>query len=428
MCYIMAFSKMISVILLLWILPSIHAGGQEDHFQTVHDAVKKMWGDECNDRIVVFPVLQSTIVVLQKTNNSVYILDTGGHLLRLVCTIPIGLLLSDFMSRSYTGYDLPTDVDTLWISSGQCYGYNLTLAESDSGTMIEAVTIDRFGGSTLSSYIMGKSSEFSHLEQIQLEDAPITELTVTDLMFSPELQWLILYSTPIAVMENGLLCYSVNLTRLTYDNSHGSLTVFPRQIFNCTMPLKLKDLTLSTHNIASLPAHAFGSAAEHLRILYLWNIGLKVIHKDAFTGMMNLQYVVIRDNYLQLHIPGAMIPPSPRLKLISYTDSTLNGTLNLTAMHIARKSHLQVFQWYMLHVSVVEGSFCSNQSKSELTTIVLKSINSEKSNSELDKIHSKGNTSVGETLPADVFAYCVSLDYISMEYVGLTYLPTACSP
>ena len=37
---------MISVILLLWILPSIHAGGQEDHFQTVRDAVIKMWQDQ----------------------------------------------------------------------------------------------------------------------------------------------------------------------------------------------------------------------------------------------------------------------------------------------------------------------------------------------------------------------------------------------
>ena len=64
------------------------------------------------------------------------------------------------MNMSYNGYDLeyaaPTDVEGLWIASAQCYHYNLTLAESDNGTIIEAVTWDRCGGSTLRSYFYGK--------------------------------------------------------------------------------------------------------------------------------------------------------------------------------------------------------------------------------------------------------------------------------
>ena len=82
-----------------------------------------------------------------------------------------------------------------------------------------------------------------------------------------------------------------------------------------------------------------------------------------------------------------------------------------------------MFVWQMPHVSVVEGSFCSNQSKSELAVIYLIGTNSEKSNSEPDKIHSRGNTIVGETLPADVFALCMSLKHLQIEDTGLTYLP-----
>ena len=88
----MAFIKMLSLIILLWILPSINAGGQEDHFQTVHDAVSKMRKDQYDT--IIDPILRvyndrlwslfdptRPVVVWQKTNNSVYILDTLGFFL-----------------------------------------------------------------------------------------------------------------------------------------------------------------------------------------------------------------------------------------------------------------------------------------------------------------------------------------------------------
>ena len=448
---------MLSLMILLWILPSINAGraedpngilpsinagGQEDHFQAVHDAVSKMWQDQYDtiiqpiDEIYWDEIRAETrdiaspanVVVLQKTNNSVYILDTRGYLLPKVQATPIGFLLSDFMSMSYTGFDLehatPTDEEVLWIAGDLCYHYNLTLAERDSGPIIEAVGYDECDGSTLRSYFMGKSSELSHLKEIWLWAAQVTELTVTDLIDFPELQTLYLDGSPITFMENGLLCHNLNLTVMSYTGSgpRGSLTVFPRQIFNCTMPLKLENFRLRWHNIALLPAHAFGSAAEQLRDLYLNRTGLEVIHKDAFTGLINLQHVHIYDNNL-LQLSGAMIPPSARLKVIDYTDNRLNGTLNLTRMHIASKSNLLWFEWEMPHISIVEGSFCSNQSKSELAMIVLRGINPENSNSELDKVHSSGNTNVGETLPANVFAHCISLKYLKIKDTRLTCLP-----
>ena len=111
-----------------------------------------------------------------------------------------------------------------------------------------------------------------------------------------------------------------------------------------------------------------------------------------------------------LHAPGAMIPPSTPLMVIWYSDNRLNTKLNLTTMHIARKSHLQMFVWQMPHISIAEGSLCSNQSKSELEYVLLNGINSD-------------NTNMSETLPANVFAHCVSLNIIVIIHTGLTYLP-----
>ena len=437
----MAFIKMIYLIILLSILPSINAGGQEDHFQTVHDAVKKMYNDPVDEIVghvldvyvnkgASVPSGPSTVVVLQQTNSSVYILDTSGFFMPHVQDNLVGLLLSEVMtwtmlSDGYTPetgiHEAPSDVHVLSIRGNQCYGYNLTLADSDNGTLIEAVRYDRCGGSTLTSYIVGKQSEFDHLKAIYLRSVPITELTVEDLIHFPELQGLQLVSVRITQMENRLLC-SVSLITLEYLNSFGSLTIFPRQIFNCTIPLKLEYLHLQNHNITSLPAHAFGSAAEHLRVLFLVDIGLDNVHKDAFTGLTNLEYVLMTDNNLQA-ISGAMIPPSAHLHVILYRDIRFNRTLNLTTMQIASKSHLQLFCWSVPRISGIVGSFCSNRLKSELEIVILEGTNSNKSNSKLEKIRSRSNTSMGETLAANVFAHCVSLKSLTINNTGLAYLP-----
>ena len=87
----MIFSNMISLIIFLWILPSITAG-QEDHFQAVHDAAMKMLNDqEIRIQQPIMDVYENevhdlvskppTAVVFQKTNSSIYIMDAGGHLL-----------------------------------------------------------------------------------------------------------------------------------------------------------------------------------------------------------------------------------------------------------------------------------------------------------------------------------------------------------
>ena len=156
--------------------------------------------------------------------------------------------------------------------------------------------------------------------------------------------------------------------------------------------------------------------------MLLDKIGLEVIHQDAFTGLMNLQIARIKDNSL-LHILGVMIPPSTCLKMIVYEDHRLHRNLDLAAMHIARKSHLQIFMWSVPRISGIVGSFCSNRSQSELEVVFLKGISSDQSNSKPEKIHLRSNTSMSETLPANIFAHCISLKYICISNTGLTYLP-----
>ena len=437
---------MVYLILLLWILPSIHAGGQEDHFQTVHDAINEMIHDqvdqilqweeeEYNTELLKAKSNPYTTVVLQRTKSNIYILDTSGILILQVRNHLVGKELSDFIDNSLlndSGINTTKASDVLYIMGEhqdrlflvRCYVYNLTLADNENGTMIEGVSINSCGGPTLKLFhISGNSSLFSHVKQISLRVVPFYELFVEDFVDFPELQMLILQSVPTAHMENGLLCYNLNITILEYVNSFGLLTVFPRQIFNCTIPLKLEYLHLEDHNIASLPAHAFGSAAEHLRVLHLSNIGLEVIHEDAFAGVMNLQVVTVKDNIL-LQIPGAMILPSTHLRVMEYNDNKLNSTLNLTALHIARKDQLKMFVWIVPRISDIVGSFCSNQSNSNLEVICLQGgMTSDRSVSEIDQTQLTGNTSMAETLPADVFAHCISLKYLSIEHTGLAYLP-----
>ena len=391
-----------------------------------------------------------TVVFLQYTNNSAYILDPSGWILSQVREHSVGFQLSDFMEENtqivQSEHNTSTKVsviDTLVIkgvdftqgkddgptyvkdqdSVIQCYGYNLTLADNNNGTMIEAVNYDSCGGSTLRSFIIGKPSQFRNLKGIYLEILQINELTVKDFMDFPELQTLYLLKIPIEHMENGLFCHNLNITILHYVNSFGYLKLFPYQIFNCTNPLKLEYVTLEGHNIASLPTHAFGSAAEHLRVLRLWNISLEVIHIYAFSGLMNLQLLSLRGNRLQ-QVPGEIGPPSTHLQVIEYKDDRLNGTLNLTAMHVERKNYLQMFVWSVASMSNVEGSFCSNQSNSELKMIRLKgNISFDRSNFGLEKNCLRSKNHMIETLPPNVFDHCRSLQFLSITSTGLAYLP-----
>ena len=289
-------------------------------------------------------------------------------------------------------------------SDVHCCGYNLTLADSENGTIIEDATISRCGGSTLRSFIIGKSAEFRHLKRISLFFVPITELTVKDIMYFPELHTLLLAYVPIAHLENGLLCNNLNITTFFYQTSFGYLTIFPHQIFSCTIDLKLEYFHLENHSIASLPAQAFGSAAKQLTVLSLSNIGLKVIHMDAFSGLLNLRLVAITYNKL-LQVSSAIIPPaSASLRAVNYRYNELSGILNLTEIFIARFSSLQIFDWTGSNISEINGKFCSDQLHSALEIIRLAD-------------------NMIETIPGDIFHHCISLKLLYLVHNELVYLP-----
>ena len=424
---------MVFLIIFLWILPAISVRGEQEHFQTVHNAFADV-NDELQDiewtmvRGYQMELLDTMnkppgIMLLQNVSSNIYILDIWGWMdPAKVLKYMVGIQLLDFweefpalpylenngpqkvndslniMRRPGSNHDIPQN------SEINCNGYNLTLADSENGTVIEAITISRCGGSTLRSFIIGKPSEFLHIKRIGLRYLPITELTIKDLMCFPELHMVALENVPMSHLENGLLCNNPNITILYYENSFGYLTKFPHQIFNCTTDLKLEYFRLEDHSIASLPAPAFGGASEQLRFLYLWKIGLKVIHKDAFSGLCTLQLMKINYNKL-LQLSSPIIPPaSTSLRIVEYGNSKLKGILNLTATSIIKYNNLQLFVWTESFLSDVNGKFCSDQVHSSLEIIRLDD----------NKI---------ETIPGDMFHHCISLKLLSLVNNGLVHLP-----
>ena len=207
-------------------------------------------------------------------------------------------------------------------------------------------------------------------------------------------------------MEDGLLCYFFSIKILRYINSLGHLTTFPQQIFKCKELLEIDQVYLKAHDIAFLPAHAFGSAAKELRYISLDNIGLEFIHEDAFTELISIQFVYLIGNKLSKMSDTVLLPFSTNLRKVQITDTWYSGVLNLTAMGVPRYSNIKLFDWRGNYVSDVTGNLCSNHTQSELEIAAF-----------------MDNMNRIEMLPPDIFDNCVSLKYLSIEYNGLVHLP-----
>ena len=413
---------MVPLIVLFWILTSSHCvHGQDQVFQAMHNAVDQVLTDvnyEPNDPIHIygaelFDLLNSVkpqssrALILENTSTSLYLLDISRADQRYEIENLVGFPLSYLLNSAGLPLQQISDMNMLHVccNTGVSFGYNISIADSSNGTIIESITTDKYRGTTLRSRIPDKVSQFLHVKKMMLTNIPFTELTVEGFKRFPGLESLLLQDIPIAHMENGLLCYNVNITILLYINSQGYLTSFPSQIFNCASPLKLEYIFLSDHNIAYLPAYAFGNATEQLIIVILNNIGLEVIHQDAFKGLTSVHILVIRENKLS-QIPDAeLLPFSTNLRMLQILAYRYTGGLNLTAMGI-RQNHLKLFHWKSNYISDLSGNFCSNQSHSELTNIIFQS-----------------NSSMTETLAVDTFDHCVSLKYLAVGYNGFVYLP-----
>ena len=441
------FVMMVIVIVLFWILVSTKsAHGHDQLYQVMHDTVATVIADldQENEHLLDKYLTElgdvgysvPTAVIMQATSTSMFVLDLCGVLQKVVNqSVSHGFYLSSFLECWYNSFGKPPIVnhlDTFSVScdhdagfesqddkkvvtlsslSVSCVSYNLTLTRNKNGTMIEAVTIRKCGGTTLRSYIPDSvlshlGSQFCIVKKIFVQQSPITELTVKDLMHFPALETLDLYDIPITLMDNGLLCNNLNITILQYVNSFGSLREFPHQIFNCTTPLKLEFFYLEMHNIAHLPAYAFGNAGKQLKIIILHNIGLKVIHENAFKGLLRVQLVSIKRNKLSQMSDTVLLPSSTDLHVLWINELWYTGALNLTTIGVERHSQLHSFKWTTAYVSKVVGNFCSNTSHSELKMIQL-----------------DGNFNKIETLPSNIFKHCGSLKFLSLTNDGLIYLP-----
>ena len=412
-----------TLIVLLWMLISINCvRGQDKPYEAMQDTVNRVYNDSVNEIMQPIDVYQTEIVesasaipsavIIQNTHTSLYILDICGYFQFVINNQIVGLHLSYFLNvvqnyKAVRAIQQMSDADTFLI---RCYdivsfSYNISLIDSENGTIIAAVATNKWSGTTLGSLLTDKPSQFMHVKRVVLSNIPITELTVEGFMRFPELETLVLTEIPITQMEEGLLCVNVNITILFYLNSLGSLTEFPRHIFNCPEPLKLAYFQLVGHNIAHLPARAFGSAAKQLRYVALNEIGLEVIDEDAFKGMIGVQFLSISGNKLSQLPDTVLLPFSTHLRTLQIIDDWYDGVLNLTSVGIAEQNELQRLVWMTNHVSLV-GNFCANTSHSELKMIQISS-----------------KISVTKTFPADIFDHCVSLKLLLISNYGLVYLP-----
>ena len=412
---------MVALVVLFWmIISSDCVHGQDQLFQAMYNAVDWAFHD-LSDKIVeplevydtkiqklIGTVNAATFVTLQNTSTNLYILDICGRL-NLVTDLIVGFQLSDFLLlQNYFPilFQQVNEIDTFVTRCNDMvsFGYNISLVDSENGTIIQTVTTDKWSGTTLASLFPESTPQFNQVKKIGLHEFPITELTVSDLMHFPELETLILFDMPISWMEDGLLCHYTSTRILMYRYSFGYLTTFPQQIFNCSAQLKLEFFKLHNHNIAYLPANAFGSKVNQLKAISLRDIGLEVIHEDAFKGLINVQFLLIKDNKLSQMSDTVLLPFSQTLRIVKISDYYYSGVLNFTAMGIARYSQLKTFSLVSTYVSNVSGNLCSNHSHSklEIVTIFDNMIN---------------------MLPSDIFDHCVSLKWLFIGQEGLLHLP-----
>ena len=414
---------MVTPLVLFWILLSTYCvHGEDQRFQGMHSAVYQVLTDishEIDNPVEIYrsELMQfhgtPAVVIVENTNTSLYILDISGAFKSFVSSF-VGSKLSFFLFECQNFepsiMQQLSDIDSfdiIWGYKVLSFCYNISLVSSADGTIIDSITTEKWDGTTLRSIFDKIPLQFTHVKRMMLTAKPITQLTVKDFTSFPELETLVLSNTSVTEMEDGLLCH-VHITILAYLNSFSLLRIFPMQIFNCRAHLKLEYFNLQDHNIAYLPALAFGSAAKQLKWIELVNIGLQVIHEDAFKGLMSVQFLILKENKLSQIPETSLLLSSTNLHKLRIIDHwyRYTGALNFTAISGTKQSQLQMFEWRSDYAADVVGNFCSNQSHSALEIIIFES-----------------TTNMTETLAADTFDYCVSLKFISVTYGRLAYLP-----
>ena len=242
------------------------------------------------------------------------------------------------------------------------------------------------------------------LEFLKLDTMNMFTLTIHDLARFPRLKNISLNTVPLAFqgMENKLMCSMDNLREFHYYNSLQNLKQFPSQIFNCSLPLLINSIRLDDHAIELLLAYAFQSAAQNLQYLRLLRTGLKYIDKDAFSGMIHLQSILIQGNPL-IEMPAPyVLPPSNNLSVVVLVDNQSNGVFDLSLITEPYCLPLEMFIFSFSNISLLTGkSLCCNDSMLEILIL-------------------QNAGTLGE-LDENVFSKCIELEQIALPTNALTY-------
>ena len=123
------------------------------------------------------------------------------------------------------------------------------------------------------------------------------------------------------------------------------------------------------HNIAYLPAHAFRSAANSVKVVKLIDIGLVTIHKDAFVGVLTLEILSLKLNKIT-NPSYFIIPPSTSLHELLLSNFDISS-VKLNTLEIMEQKHLSVITWDSNNISNLTGVFCSGELNSKLKVLLL---------------------------------------------------------
>ena len=405
-----------------WVILCVRAYRNEEVYNRAHGVVHKkvktllseaLFGDYFDQYAKAFASDVKTecyVKTFETTNSDVILLDfcnkihgSLGH--QIYNNEP--LEQSETLSMSYNIQETEngsTD-GSRFVTHPQCFVYNITSMRNNSD-IISNAPYRSCSPWNIRHLIRGVRRPILSIINIYLKGVPILDLLKEDLAFFPNLRSLFLRKTPLASesLEKELLCSSLYLQIFHFWNSLGYLRKFPSHIFNCSEALSITMIDFIHHNIAYLPAYAFQSAAQSMKWLFLVDIGLETIHKDAFFGVLNLEVITMTQNRITSPI-CTMIPPSEKLKIISLGHHHFNSSIDFNVLKLDKRKHLSLLVVFWKWSLSLQGRLCSSEFQSSLKTLRLRS------------------DSLKSLLPP-LFDDCVSLKYLelgnALEYFDVT--------
>ena len=317
-----------------------------------------------------------------------------GFNISTFCDIVRCDLISEIRSLSVVHFQ---DNETNLSENVQCSVYNISVVSTGNHNhdIIDAITQCPCQPWSIRHLFKAAPHQIPSVTKLQLQGVPMHDLLIEDLLYFPNLQAIFLRTLPLTSesLENELLCHSPNLKTFYFGFSQGHLQKFPSHIFNCSNELTIKLICFWQHKIAYLPAYAFRSAAKSVKFVELRNIGLVMIHKEAFAELQTVEILTLVSNKITATSPFT-IPPSTDLHLLEIRGYQSNS-VNLSTLEIKKQKHLSAIIFNGDNIYNLTGMFCSDDNNSKLKLLTLES------------------NAIRELLPP-LFDNCESLKYLSL--------------